>query len=194
MFRRKSVALLLGSGLMLGATALSAAPTGQMLADTCAGCHGTDGASTGPATPSIAGNAAIYIVDSMNAYKSGDRHGTIMGRIAKGYSDEEIEAMAEVIASWPVHETNQQVDADKVAMGAEVYEDGCVKCHDEKGSLADDEAGILYSQWLPYLNYSLEDFKAGHREMPKKMRKVVEKLSDEQLEAVNQFFAGQPQK
>ena len=86
MFRRKTVALLLGSGLMLGATALSAAPTGQMLADTCAGCHGTDGASTGPATPSIAGNAAIYIVDSMNAYKSGDSHGTIMGRIAKGYS------------------------------------------------------------------------------------------------------------
>jgi sulfide dehydrogenase cytochrome subunit len=191
MFRRKTVAMLLGSGLMLGATALSAAPTGQMLADTCAGCHGTDGASTGPATPSIAGNAAIYIVDAMNAYKSGDRHGTIMGRIAKGYSDEQIEAMAEVIASWPVHKTDQQFDADKVAMGAEVYEDGCVKCHDEKGSLADDEAGILYSQWYPYLTYSIEDFKAGHREMPKKMRKVVEKLSDEQLDAVNQFFASQ---
>ncbi|MEJ2322152.1 MAG: c-type cytochrome [Gammaproteobacteria bacterium] len=187
----KTVAIVLGSSLMLGATSLSAAPTGQMLADTCAGCHGTDGGSTGPATPSIAGNAAYYIVEAMNAYKSGDRHSTIMGRIAKGYSDDEIEAMAEVIASWPLHKTDQQVDADKVAMGSEVYEDACVKCHDEKGSLADDEAGILYSQWLPYLTNSIEDFKAGHREMPKKMKKAVEKLSDEQIDAVNHFFASQ---
>lgn len=188
---RKAVAVVLGSGLMLGATSLSAAPTGQMLADTCAGCHGTDGASNGPATPSIAGNAAIYIVDSMKAYKSGDRHSTIMGRIAKGYSDEEFEAMAETIASWPMHKTDQKVDPAKVAKGGELYEDSCAKCHDEKGSLADDESGILYSQWLPYLTYSMEDFKAGHREMPKKMKKKVDKLSAEELDAINNFFAGQ---
>ena len=35
------------------------------------------------------------------------------------------------------------------------------------------------------------DFKSGHREMPKKMKKQVEKLSDDELAAVLHFFASQ---
>jgi len=42
-------------------------------ANTCAGCHGTGGASVGPASPTIAGKSAVYINDVMAAYKSGDR-------------------------------------------------------------------------------------------------------------------------
>ncbi|OOY43476.1 hypothetical protein BOV91_03960 [Solemya velum gill symbiont] len=41
-----------------------------MLADTCAGCHGTDGVSTGPAAPHLAGMSSVYLVDSMNQFKS----------------------------------------------------------------------------------------------------------------------------
>jgi sulfide dehydrogenase cytochrome subunit len=188
---RTTVAIVLGSGLMLGATSLSAAPTGQMLADTCAGCHGTDGASAGPATPSLAGYSAAYTVDQMNMFKSGERKSTIMGRIAKGYSEDEYKAMAEVFAKQPIAITDQKLDAAKVAMGAELYDKSCSKCHDENGKLADDDSGILASQWLPYLTYSMEDFKGDAREMPKKMKKKVEKLNDEQLDALNQFFASQ---
>ena len=71
MSARKTLAVLLGSGLLLGGAHVSATPTATMLADTCAGCHGTDGASTGPATPSLAGMSEIYMVDSMKAFKSG---------------------------------------------------------------------------------------------------------------------------
>jgi cytochrome c553 len=35
------------------------------------------------------------------------------------------------------------------------------------------------------------DFKAGKREMAKKMKKKVNKLSDDELEALLQFFASQ---
>ena len=35
------------------------------------------------------------------------------------------------------------------------------------------------------------DFKSGHREMPKKMKKQVDKLSDEELSAVLHYFASQ---
>ena len=191
MSARKTLAVLLGSGLLLGSAHVSAAPTAAMLADTCAGCHGTDGASTGPATPSLAGMSEIYIVDSMKAFKSGERASTVMGRIAKGYSEEEFKLMASVFAKQPIATTSQTTDATKVAAGEKLYGGNCEKCHDEKGGLADDDAGILYSQWLPYLQYSMEDYKAGSREMPKKMKKKVDKLSDAEIEALLQFFASQ---
>jgi sulfide dehydrogenase cytochrome subunit len=66
-----------------------------MLSNTCAGCHGTNGASGGPATPTIAGLEEEYFVDVMNQFKSGERYSTIMGHIAKGYTDDEIKKMAD---------------------------------------------------------------------------------------------------
>ena len=191
MYAGKKFALLMGAGLLLGSAHVTAAPTATMLADTCAGCHGTDGVSTGPATPSLAGMSEIYMVDSMNAFKSGERSSTVMGSIAKGYSEEEFKSMATVFAKQPVAVTSQKTDPAKVAAGEKLYGKNCEKCHDEKGALGDDDAGILYSQWLPYLQYTMEDYKAGKREMPKKMKKKVEKLSDAELDALLNFFASQ---
>ncbi|MGB5259013.1 MAG: c-type cytochrome [Gammaproteobacteria bacterium] len=188
---RKILSILLGSGLLLGAAHVAAAPTGQALADTCAGCHGTDGASAGPASPSIAGLSETYFVDSMKAFKSGDRPSTIMGRIAKGYSDEEIAAMAAVFAKQPMATTKQKTDPAKVAAGKALHEKSCEKCHSENGSVADDDAGILASQWAPYLKYSLQDTKAGTRNMPKKMTKKVNALSDADIDALVHFYASQ---
>ena len=191
MYVGKTLAVLLGSGLLLGASQLQAAATATMLADTCAGCHGTDGASNGPATPSIAGNSETYMVDTMMAFKSGERPSTVMGRIAKGYSEEEFKLMGGYFARQPNAKTSQKLDAAKVKAGGKLFGKNCEKCHDEKGGLADDDSGILASQWLPYLQYSMVDFKAGKREMAKKMKKKVDKLSDDELEALLQFFASQ---
>ena len=87
--------------LMTGASA-------AMLANTCAGCHGTDGASVGPA-PTIAGLEEEYFVDVMQQYKSGDRWSTIRDRIAKGYTDEEIEAIARYYGRMPFPRRTQTV-------------------------------------------------------------------------------------
>jgi len=191
MYVGKTLAVLLGSGLLLGASQLQAAATATMLADTCAGCHGTDGASNGPATPSIAGNSETYMVDTMMAFKSGERPSTVMGRIAKGYSEEEFKLMGSYFAKQPIAKTSQDLNDTKVAAGSKLFGKNCEKCHDEKGGLADDDSGILASQWLPYLQYSMVDFKAGSREMAKKMKKKVDKLSDDELAALLQFFASQ---
>lgn len=65
-----------------------------MLANPCAGCHGTDGNSPGsiPALNKLSGK---YILISMKAFKSDQRQGTVMNRIAKGYTDQEMGLMAE---------------------------------------------------------------------------------------------------
>jgi sulfide dehydrogenase cytochrome subunit len=189
---RKTLTVILGSGLLLGATHTSAAPpTASMLADTCVGCHGPEGSSVGPAIPSIAGMSAEYFNTVMKEYKADGRYGTIMGRIAKGYSDEEIALMGDYFAKQDFVRYPQQLDAAKVAAGEKLYDKNCSKCHDEKGALADDDAGILAGQWLPYLTYSMEDFTTGKREMPKKMKKKVEKLDSAELDALLQFFASQ---
>jgi cytochrome subunit of sulfide dehydrogenase len=63
------------------------------LAAACANCHGTDGASV-PGMPYLAGQSRSYIVERMREFKTGKRPSTVMHQIAKGYSDEQIEAMA----------------------------------------------------------------------------------------------------
>ena len=130
---KKSLAMLLSSILMLGSTQLMAAPSASMLADTCAGCHGTDGSSMGPAIPNIAGMSAEYFNTVMKEYAEDERYSTIMGRIARGYTKEEIALMADHFAGKKYMSTNQNLDAAKVAAGGELYQKNCGKCHDENG-------------------------------------------------------------
>ncbi|MEN8108351.1 MAG: c-type cytochrome [Pseudomonadota bacterium] len=187
----KTLAVILGSGLLLGAGQLLAAPTASMLSDTCAGCHGTDGSSVGPATPTIAGMSAEYFKTVMEEYQKGDRQSTIMGRIAKGYGKEEIALMADHFAKQEFVRHKQDLDAEKIEAGSKLYDKSCSKCHDEGGALPDDDSGILAGQWLPYLTYSMEDFQAGKRDMPKKMKKKVDKLDTFDIDALMHYFASQ---
>jgi cytochrome c553 len=72
---------------------------GQRLAATCASCHGTNGAAAGGAVPGLAGQAQETLVSSMQAFKAGTRQATIMHQIAKGYTDEQIAAIATYLAA-----------------------------------------------------------------------------------------------
>ena len=45
----------------------------SMLANTCAGCHGTDGASAGDAMPIIGGMEKEYMQLALAEFKSGER-------------------------------------------------------------------------------------------------------------------------
>ncbi len=69
-------------------------PRGQMLALSCSGCHGPDGKSAG-IIPSIYGKSTEYLETALREFKSGVRASTVMGRHAKGYSDEDIHLIAE---------------------------------------------------------------------------------------------------
>jgi cytochrome c553 len=72
----------------------------QSLAATCANCHGTQGKSvTNPSVPGLAGRPSAYIIEQMQAFKTGTREATIMHQIAKGYTNEQIKQMADYFAS-----------------------------------------------------------------------------------------------
>lgn len=71
---------------------------GAMLANSCAGCHGTDGKSPG-SIPSIAGKSRDFIESALMGFRDGTRPGTVMARHATGYTDEEIRLIADFFAS-----------------------------------------------------------------------------------------------
>ena len=83
---------------MLVAAALIAVPAWALGdpppgAASCLGCHPA-AADDGP-VPALAKLPAPQIVAALQAYRSGARPATVMDRIAKGFSDEEIEAIAQ---------------------------------------------------------------------------------------------------
>ncbi len=170
--------LALGGGMLMSSVALAATPSAGMLADTCAGCHGTDGASWGPATPTIAGISEEYFIETMQEYRDGARPGTIMSRIAKGYTDEEIKLMAKHFSSLKFVRHSQATDPKLARKGAKLHKKYCEKCHEDGGRSTEDDAGILAGQWMPYLEFTLEDFLSGDREMPKKMAKRIKKMKE----------------
>ena len=73
---------------------------GMMLANSCAACHGTDGKSPG-AIPSINGKSFEFIAKSLKAFREGSVSSTVMGRHAKGYTNNEIILIAEHFSKLP---------------------------------------------------------------------------------------------
>jgi sulfide dehydrogenase cytochrome subunit len=63
------------------------------LASTCANCHGTSGKAQG-AVPALAGQSKADLVQKMNDFRDGKRPATIMHQLAKGYTAEQIDALA----------------------------------------------------------------------------------------------------
>jgi cytochrome subunit of sulfide dehydrogenase len=76
----------------LAAAQAAEAPPG---AAACSGCHASNPRVETPVPP-LNGRPAADIASQMVAFKAGQRPGTIMDRIAKGFSEEEIRA----IAAW----------------------------------------------------------------------------------------------
>jgi sulfide dehydrogenase cytochrome subunit len=181
--------------ISLGGPALAAPPDAvTMMANTCVGCHGPNGSSLGPASPTIAGMATDTFVEAMTAYKEGKRPATVMDRIAKGYSDEEIKQMATYFSKQQFVRLPQKTDPALVKAGQALHKDHCEKCHVENGRKDEDGSNILAGQWLLYLNYSMDDFTKGGREMEKKMKAQVEKVQAKDpkgIEALNHFYASQ---
>lgn len=197
------IILLLALALFFISTSVSKAspeansntPSATMLANTCAGCHGTNGSSVGPASPTIAGISVDYFIETMEAYQTGERPSTIMGRIAKGYSEKEIDLMADYFSKQPFVRLPQDYDAKATKLGKRLHKKYCEKCHEDDGRSSEDDAGILAGQWQTYLRFNMEDFTSGKRPMEKKMKKRMGQLDKAHgqtgIEALVHFYASQ---
>lgn len=163
--------------------------TAAMLANPCAGCHGTNGASAGEFMPSIAGMDKAYLYSVMSDYKSGLRPSTIMGRIMRGYTEQEIWAIAGFFATQPWVAPDRVASAKAVQQGQAIHNKLCETCHDDGGRGQDDESPRLAGQWAGYTRYALDVCRArGERCRPAKMGARVKPLSDAEIKALASFY------
>ena len=90
-------AVLMVSGSAYADGAMPMAPA-NLLASNCFSCHGMEGRSSG-ITEDIYGMPAEKFTKALAGFKSGEKESTVMQRISKGYSDDEIKAMAGYFAA-----------------------------------------------------------------------------------------------
>lgn len=191
-----AVALGVSSANFAADPELVSGASARMLSETCAGCHGTDGQSVGPASPTIAGMNGEYFIEIMEGFAEGEIYSTIMGRIARGYTSEEIALMASFFAGQEFKAADQSFNEQLATPGEKLHERYCEKCHAEGGKvLEDEEYYILAGQWTPYLQNALSDFQNELRPMPRKMGKKLEQLMEREgqkgLDALWAYYASQ---
>ncbi|MBB4287855.1 c-type cytochrome [Roseospira goensis] len=176
---------LIAGGLAFGAPLLAAAqeaagdPTVEVMAGACTFCHGPDGNGLGAATPSIAGLPVETFEYMMQSYREDMNPSTVMGRIARGYDDEQITALAVYFGDKPFERLPQPwIDQALVAEGKDLAAEYCESCHENEGR--DGEGvGILAGQKLQYMRFSVADFLSGAREMERRQARKFRDLMDD---------------
>ncbi|MDH4125518.1 MAG: cytochrome c-553 [Gammaproteobacteria bacterium] len=182
---------------------LASADVGD-LDENCDGCHGESGVSTEGDVPSIAGVSAFVLEEYMleyrdrvrpcreSKYRSGDldRPATDMCTIAEELTDEQITELAEHFAAKTYVPAQQAFDAALAAEGSKIHRRSCEKCHSDGGSLAEDEAGMLAGQWMPYLEQVFADYASGQRNMMEDtMKEKIDELDAASITALLHYYA-----
>lgn len=172
------------------------------LVESCASCHGKDGASSEPDVPNIGGYSAEYLTSSLTAYKkqerpcpetkyrTGDKKGTKtdMCQNVKELNPNGIKQVAVYFALQKFVRTPQKFDPALAKKGKDIHDRICEKCHAESGSVAGDDSGILAGQKMVYLEEQFKFFNEGKRPNPKKMKPKLEQLDKAGIDALINYY------
>lgn len=88
-------------GLMLASLSMWASADAlqvRSMAASCAGCHGTSGVAQ-QGMESLAGQKKEDLLKKMQDFKSGKKPATLMHQLSAGYSDAQIDQLAEYFAA-----------------------------------------------------------------------------------------------
>ncbi|MFP5380664.1 MAG: c-type cytochrome [Gammaproteobacteria bacterium] len=185
---RRAVTAMVLAGLFGSAHAAESIET---LANTCNNCHGIGGVSVGPSMPSIGGLPESYLTNVMLEWKSGTRFSATMGRLLKGYSDVQIADLAAYFSRKPWVPQAQKTDDARVRLGAQSLK-RCAVCHGDDGVARDAVTPHLNGQWAGYLHLEALKYRDDATAMPnQQMRRALQRLSDEELRAVSDYYASQ---
>ena len=173
--------------------------------DDCNGCHGDDGVSQWSDVPTIAGLPEFVHADALfiyrdrdrpcveSEYRQGDtsRPATTMCDVVADLDDGTLEDLAAYYVALPYVSAQQEFDAGLAAACEAVHMKQCDKCHSDAGMNPDDEAGMLGGQWMGYLKASFDQYAAGDREQPAKMKEKMDELSEADVTALLHYYAAQ---
>jgi cytochrome c553 len=179
----------------IGAATAADVAAGKALADGCAGCHGEDGVSQTPMTPSLAGEPDDFIQWQLVYFRGGSRKSDVMEPIAQSLDNPEIRNLGAYYASLAPPKPTPALPSDTLAeAGAKLaVQHRCKSCHgDDYGGVG--PAARLAAQREDVTLQALRDFKTGKRvgSGVASMADVTFDLSDADLVALSHYMATLP--
>ncbi len=156
---------------------------GEQKALTCMGCHGPKGKSSSAQWPSLAAQQSPYIVNQLNAFKSGTRNNPMMQSMAANLSDDDINNLAAYYSSQPSASAGGDPN---LAKSGQTKASICLGCH---GASAEGNGQFprLAGQHPDYLVKQLSSFKEGVRKNGH-MQAIAGTLSEEDMKALAAYF------
>lgn len=158
---------------------------GKEAAANCSGCHGDQGVSGSPATPSLAGQDAQYFVAAMQAYKSGARGDETMKAMAASLDDDTMKNLSAFYAAQEPKLPNV-----RKPLTTEEWTQRCDRCHGLNGNSTDPRLPMLAGQRLDYLQKVLHDYRARTRKSSE-MAAMSDGLSEDDIDNLAAHYAHQ---
>jgi len=175
--------------LVLSTTAQAGVSEGFRLSQTCAGCHGTAGASPGSTIPIIGGQHARYLADTLRAYQTGEREFYVMNMIAKAFNDGQVGAISHWFSSQPWVDSGTPSRASLASNGESIAGAKCAQCHGSNGR-GGDLGPRIAGQPVTYLNKVIREYRAGKRNNASAVQMmIVRDLSDGDIEALSHYYS-----
>lgn len=150
-----------------GAAAQGGPPTDytQRYAATCAACHGAQGVSQLPNTPSLAGQPSFYAITQLFLFRDGRRDSGPMTALAKDMTDADLRGYSDVIGRLPAAAPAVATppDAARMARGSAAAQRlHCLGCHGSQGE-GSRQVPRVAGQREDYLLIALRGFRTGTR-------------------------------
>jgi len=154
----------------------------------CGACHGEDGNSRMPNTPSLAGQPEFYLTNQLFLFREGVRNVPGMSELLKGLKDDDLVALAGHFAALEPKASEETIDPALAKRGAALVEPmRCASCHlpDFAGQ---DQMPRLAKQRIDYLIHSLKQFRDNKRSgADTLMSNVVIGVSDNDIAALAHY-------
>lgn len=117
----------------------------------CLSCHGENGTSPTPQTPSLGGMPEFYALLQLVEFRDGNRKSDIMREVVKGMTDDDLRAAAAFVAMQPRPSAPAEPgDPARMERGVALLGKGrCKQCHG---------AQLLGGEQMPPLRYQREDY------------------------------------
>jgi len=163
---------------------------GKKLAQVCAKCHGEDGNSTTPGTPSLAGQQPHYLVVAIQEYHRGERETVSMESMLRGANKSDVEKLALYFASQ--EPTGRPAPGFGDAAAGEPLSAVCGGCHGPHGISTDASTPSLAGQDARYLVKSIKSYRTTRHHWG--MQRFVAGLSDKDIENIAAFYTAQKPK
>jgi cytochrome c553 len=160
----------------------------------CYSCHGDQGQSFNPDTPSLGAQPSPYLLIQLYLFREKLRNVELMNAAMKGFTDDDLRALAETLAKLPPPpETAGPIDPARLDRGrALVHQHRCNVCHSPDLAGRDNVPRIA-GQREDFLVKTMREYKANVRPgYDASMGDVMQPISDADILDLAYFTARQP--